>query len=214
MVKLKCWVGTHLTLRDRIRKSQQIISSFFWPRWMCWPLTMDDKCDQENSKLSYEARINLAWQLFSFAFSPSLWYIIFESLLLHWIVTNKHEACKLCLEIVFREPIGKDNFHYIISSIQSLSRVWLFATPRNKAHQASLSITNSWSLPKFMSIELVMPSNHLILCFFLFPSPIAFILSQHQGLFKWVSTSHQVAKVLEFQLQNQSFQWIPRTDLL
>ena len=46
------------------------------------------------------------------------------------------------------------------------------------------------------------------------PSPPAFNLSQHQGLFKWVSSSHQVAKVLELQLQHQSFQWTPRTDLL
>ena len=46
------------------------------------------------------------------------------------------------------------------------------------------------------------------------PSPPAFNLSQHQGLFKWVSSLHQVAKVLEFQLQYQSFQWTPRTDLL
>ena len=46
------------------------------------------------------------------------------------------------------------------------------------------------------------------------PSPPALNLSQHQGLFKWVSSSHQVAKVLEFQLQNHSFQWIPTTDLL
>ena len=45
------------------------------------------------------------------------------------------------------------------------------------------------------------------------PSP-AFNLSQHQGLFKWVSSSHQVAKVLEFKLQHQSFQWIFRTDFL
>ena len=45
------------------------------------------------------------------------------------------------------------------------------------------------------------------------PSPPALSLSQHQGLFKWVSSSHQVAKVLEFQLQHQSFQWIFRTDL-
>ena len=45
-------------------------------------------------------------------------------------------------------------------------------------------------------------------------SPLTLSLSQHQGLFKWVSSSHQVAKVLEFQLQHQSFQWIPRTDLL
>ena len=50
------------------------------------------------------------------------------------------------------------------SSVQSLSRVWLFATPWTTACQASLSITNSWSLPKLMSIESVMLSNHLILC--------------------------------------------------
>ena len=46
------------------------------------------------------------------------------------------------------------------------------------------------------------------------PSPPALNLSQHQGLFKWVSSLHQVAKVLEFQLQNQFYQWTPRTDLL
>ena len=46
------------------------------------------------------------------------------------------------------------------------------------------------------------------------PSPPALNLSQHQGLFQWVSSSHQVAKVLEFQLQHQSFQWIFRTDFL
>ena len=50
------------------------------------------------------------------------------------------------------------------SSVQSLSHVRLFATPWTTAHQASLSIINSWSLPKLISIESVMPSNHLILC--------------------------------------------------
>ena len=52
----------------------------------------------------------------------------------------------------------------ILSSVQSLSRVQLIATPRVAALQVSLSITNSRSLPKFMSIESVMPSNHLVLC--------------------------------------------------
>ena len=57
------------------------------------------------------------------------------------------------------------SFHSVqFSSLQSLSHVWLFATPWIPACQASLSITNSWSLPKLMSIESVMPSNHLILC--------------------------------------------------
>ena len=46
------------------------------------------------------------------------------------------------------------------------------------------------------------------------PSPPTLNLSQYQGLFKWVSSSHQVAKVLQFQLQHQSFQWILRTDLI
>ena len=50
------------------------------------------------------------------------------------------------------------------SSVQSLSHVQLFVTPCTAAHQASLSITNSWSLLKLMSIESAMPSNHLVLC--------------------------------------------------
>ena len=53
---------------------------------------------------------------------------------------------------------------FLYSSVQSLSRVWLFATPWTAALQASLSITNSQSPSKLMSIESVMPSNHLILC--------------------------------------------------
>ena len=57
--------------------------------------------------------------------------------------------------------------------------------------------------------DTIQPSHPL-----LSPSPPAFNLSQHQGLFKWVSSSHQVAKELEFQLQHQSFQWIFRTDFL
>ena len=61
-----------------------------------------------------------------------------------------------------------------ISSVQSLSHVQLFATPRTAACQASLSITNSQSLLKLMSTELVMPSSHLILCHLLLLSPSIF----------------------------------------
>ena len=60
------------------------------------------------------------------------------------------------------------------SSVQSLSRVRLFATPWTAAHQASLSINNSWSLLKLMSIELVMLSNHFILCHPLLQLPSIF----------------------------------------
>ena len=85
-------------------------------------------------------------------------------------------------------------------SVQSLSRVRLLATPWTAARHASLSITNSQSLLKLRSIKSVMPSRQLILspssCLQSFPA---------LGSFQWVSSSHQVAKVLEFQLHHQSF---------
>ena len=97
-----------------------------------------------------------------------------------------------------------------MSSVQMLSRVQLFATPWTAACEASLSITNSWSWLKLMSIKSVMPSNHLIPLSS--PFPPAFNLSQHHGLFTWVSSLPQAAKVLE--LQHQSFQWISRAGFL
>jgi len=76
------------------------------------------------------------------------------------------------------------NYHQF-SSVQSLSHVWLFATPWIAAHQASLSITNSRSLPKLTSIKSVMPSSHIILCHsFLLLPPIPPSIS----LFQWVIT--------------------------
>ena len=73
---------------------------------------------------------------------------------------------------------------YHISSVQSLSPVWLFVTPWSATHQASLSIINSWSSPKPISIKLVMPSNHLMLChpllllLSIFPASRSFQMSQ------------------------------------
>ena len=67
-------------------------------------------------------------------------------------VVVKFEFVNIC------KPLRK------FSSVQLLSHFRIFATPWTAAYQASLSITNSWSLPKFMSIESMMPSNHLILC--------------------------------------------------
>ena len=98
------------------------------------------------------------------------------------------------------------------SSVQSLSRVQLSATPWITAHQVSLSITNSQSLLKLNVHQVgdaIQPSHPLSS-----PSPPALNPSQHQGLFQWVNPSNEVAKVVEFQLQCQSFQWTPRTDLL
>ena len=70
-------------------------------------------------------------------------------------------ASPLSISCTFSCPSGS---YIYTSSVQSLSHVRLFATPRIAAHQASLSITNSQSLLKLMSIESVMPSSHLILC--------------------------------------------------
>ena len=97
-------------------------------------------------------------------------------------------------------------FVIAFNSVQSVSHVQLFATPWTAARQASLSITNCQSLPKPMTIESVMPSDHLILYR---PLLLSSIFTS-----KWVSSFHQVTKVLELQLQHQSFQWTPRTDLL
>ena len=94
--------------------------------------------------------------------------------------------------------------------VQLLSRVWLFATPWTPACQASSSTTNSRSLLKLKSIESVMPSNQLILCcpVFLLPSIFSSV-----RVFS-TNSSQQVAKVLELQLQRQSFQWIFRVYFL
>ena len=69
-----------------------------------------------------------------------------------------------CIQAGPRSSLPGSNVGLQSSSVQSLNRVRLFATPWTAARQASLSITNSWSLLKLMSIESVMPSNHLILC--------------------------------------------------
>ena len=102
----------------------------------------------------------------------------------------------------------------------------VFASQLSSVAQACLTLCNPMNrstpglpvhrqVPEFTQTHVrwvsdtVQPS-HPLSC----PSPPAFNLSQHQGLFQWVSSLHQVAKVLEFQLQHQSFQWIFRSDFL
>ena len=109
-------------------------------------------------------------------------------------------------------PIVNTRKSVQFSSVQSLSCLQRFAIPWTAAHQASLSITNSRSLLKLMSIKSVMPSNHLILCCPLFLSPSIFpsirVFSNESVLcIRWPN-------YWEFQLQHQSFQWIFRTDFL
>ena len=110
------------------------------------------------------------------------------------------------LQIIFHGAL-------FLGSVQfsSVTQLCLTVTLWTTAHQASLSITNSQTLLKLMSIKSVVPSNHLILC-----HPLLFLPSVFPSIrvFSNESTLHQVAKILEFQLQHQSSQWTPRTDLL
>ena len=107
------------------------------------------------------------------------------------------QLIRLSLPVLFPESLC---LPLVILSVvvQSLSHVQLFSSPWTAAHQASLSFTVSQSLLKLMSIESVMPSNHLILCLSLLLLPST--LPSIRG------SSHQVAKVLELQFQHQSFQ--------
>ena len=100
------------------------------------------------------------------------------------------------------------------SSVQSLSRVRLFETPWTAARQASLSVTNSWSLLRLMFIELVMPSNHLILCHPLLLPPLIFssirVFANESALrFRWpkywsfsfsISPSNEYSELLSFRI--------------
>ena len=107
-------------------------------------------------------------------------------------------------EKVFISPLCSVQFSH--SVVSNSLRPMNHSTPGLPVHH---------QLPEFTQThvhwvgEAIQPSHPLSS-----PSPPVLNLSQHQGLFKWVCASHQVAKVLEFQLQYQSFQWTPRTDLL
>ena len=141
---------------------------------------------------------------FRFSISPSKEYSGLISFRMDWLDL-------LAIQGTLKSLLQHHSSKASILRHSAFLMVQLFATPWTAAHEAFLSITISCSLLKLMSIESVMPSNHLILCRPLLLPPSIF---PSMSLFKWVSSSHQVAKVLEFQLQHQSFQWTPRTDLL
>ena len=115
-----------------------------------------------------------------------------------------------CLADAFftAEPPGKPSvqFSLVAQSCPTLCNPMDCSTPGLPVHHQLLEFTQTHVHRVGDAIE---PSHPLSS-----PSPPAFNLSQHQGLFQWVSSSHQMVKVLEFQLQHQSFQQTPRTDLL
>ena len=134
-----------------------------------------------------------------------------------WMVDFCLETWFMYLFLQFPLPLCKNR-----RTLAKWSRAWILESdgqscltlcdPMDCSMPTSLSITNSRSLLKLMSIELVMPSDHLILYrpFLLLPS----IFPSIRIFPKKVGSLHQVVKVLEFQLQHQSFQWIFRTDFL
>ena len=139
-----------------------------------------------------------------------------------WTLLHYEWECKL-IQPLWRTVWSflkklKIELHYVptipllgISSVQSLSHVRLFATPWIAApglpvHHQLLEFTQT----HFHRVSDAIQSSHPLSS----PSPPAPNPSQHQDLFQWVNSSHEVAKALEFQLQHQSFQWTPRTYLL
>ena len=103
----------------------------------------------------------------------------------------------------------------LLSYVQFSSVAQLCLTICDPMNHSTPGLPVHHQLPEFTQTHVhwvsdaILPSHPLSS-----PSLPALNLSQHQGLFKWVSSLHQVAKVLEFHLQHQSFQWTPRTDLL
>ena len=107
---------------------------------------------------------------------------------------------------LFIRSVSNGYFSSVTQSCLTLCDTMNCSTPGLPVHRQLLEFTQTYL---HWVGDAIQPSYPLSS-----PSPPALNLSQHQGLFKWVSSSHQVAKVLEFQLQYQSFQWTPRADLL
>ena len=156
---------------------------------------------------SNESDLHIRWpQYWSFSFNISrlLW------IMLLWTLVYKYLFESVFSSLGYLPRRGIRGIIWNISLVHSFSCVRSLVTPWTAAHQAFLSITNSQGLLKLMFhrvSDAIQPSHPLSS-----PSPPAFNLCQHQGLFKWVSSSHQVAKVLQLQLQHQSFQRIFRVD--
>ena len=143
-----------------------------------------------------------------------------------------HKSVSLCLCMFLYSCLLAQELHSSISSFEWISwnvgqRLWQWnETQFSSVAQSCPTVCNIMGcstpgfpvhhqLPELTETHVhwvgdaIQPSHPL-----LSPSPPTFNLAQHHGLFQWVSSSHEVAKVLEFLLQHQSFQWTPRTDLL
>ena len=157
---------------------QNLVSEKGWNEFMCDSLILD-------SRLHYN-QICCSMNTYKYFQKDGFYYSYYlRSISSLYFPLEDHRKCSsLCISF---------------SSVQSLSHVQLLATPWTTAHQASVH----HQLPEFTQTHVhwvgdaIQPSHPL-----LSPSPPAFNLYPHQGLFKWISSLYQVARVLEFQLQH------------
>ena len=152
-------------------------------------------------------KIQLAFVLLYFVLQGQI-FCYSKYLLASYLMLGKTESVR-------RRVLEKTWWLDSISSVQFSSDTQSCPTLCNPMHRSTSGLPAHHKLLASTRTHVhwvsdAIQSSHPLLS----PSPPAFNLSQHQGLFKWVSSSHQVAKVLEFQLQYQSFQWTPRTDLI
>ena len=198
------WAYTH-----RARKRESTVCPRIVPKNYCYLLALFDlvmvhyhliplfgKQKSENNKT---ALFNSEKPWISIEFTSS-------NLILKVVWQNPGE--EMIIAVSDRTPAS--NVFKIVVAVQLLSHVQLFVTPGTAACQACLSFTVSRSVLKLMSIESVMPSNHLVLCHpLLLPS-----VFPASGYFPVSQFCASGGKVLELQLQHQSFQWIFRDDFL
>ena len=151
--------------------------------------------------------LNALHILFHFISKTSLWSRFYnDSLCTDERLCHEHPAGGLTAGQCTAEVWLCIHFSSVAQSCPTLSNPMNHSTPGLPVHH---------QLPEFTKTHVhwvsdaIQPSHPLSS-----PFPTVLNLSQHQGLFKWVSPSHQVAKVSELQLQHLSFQWTPRTDLL
>ena len=158
--------------------------------------------------VNWSASNNDAYGFLSFCSMYAMWTTQYTYYLIQWKRENMILLeDKFWIEQMVKVILGSSfQFSSVTQSCPTLCHPMNGSTPGLPVHHQLLEFTQThvhWVG------DAIQPSHPLSS-----PSPPALNLSQHQGLFQWVSSSHQVAKVLEFQLQNQSFQWTPRTDLL
>ena len=161
-------------------------------------------CDSEHGHIPFFVLCKSIKWVISIVKTPKTFYIFSVTSYSQQKLKAYGKICR-----IFQLFLAKSEYNLWSKTftLQSPSHVKVSETPWTAAYQASLSLTVSLSLLKLMSIESVMPSNHLSPC-----CPLLFLSSIFPRIM--VGSLHQAVKVFELQLQHQSFQWIFRVNIL